>query len=130
MESNTNNDSAGHENGNDEDEDGSDVTLLNNQLTIRLFIFDSFDETIHERVDVSQTKYFRSNQLVAAAATSNSQIMIMHWNVVVNDLAVAMFRNVELSICKNDALGKSNLMAWNISCRCYCNSSSSREGGL
>ncbi len=137
-ESKTNNDSAGHENGNDEDEDGSDVTLLNNQLTIRLFIFDSFDETIHERVDVSQIKYFRSNQLVAfppmvdassirsriasvndendstaAAATSNSQMMVMHWNVVVNDLAVAMFRNVERSIRENDALGKSNLMAWN-----------------
>jgi hypothetical protein len=80
---------------------------------LRLFVFDSFDESVQRRVDLGQTR-FRSNQLVAfppldmgvRGGGANSQMMVLHWNVVVNDLAVALFRNVERRIRENDALAK------------------------
>ena len=77
----------------------------------RLFVFDSFDEEIQSRVDLNQTR-FRSNQLVAFppilndGGGANAQMMALHSNVVVNDLAVALFRNVERKIRENDAAGK------------------------
>ncbi len=80
---------------------------------VRLFVFESFDESVQRRVDLGQTR-FRSNQLVAfppldmgvRGGGANSQMMVLHWNVVVNDLAVALFRNVERRIRENDALAK------------------------
>ncbi|KAL3791402.1 hypothetical protein ACHAW5_005776 [Stephanodiscus triporus] len=85
---------------------------------VRLFVFDSFDESVQRRVDLGRTR-FKGNQLVAfppldmgvgggrGGGGANSQMMALHWNVVVNDLAVALFRNVERRIRENDALAKS-----------------------
>ncbi|KAL3806041.1 hypothetical protein ACHAXA_000182 [Cyclostephanos tholiformis] len=80
---------------------------------LRLFVFDSFDESVQRRVDLGRTR-FRSNQLVAfppldmgvRSGGANSQMMVLHWNVVVNDLAVALFRNVERKIRENDVLAR------------------------
>ncbi|KAL3796578.1 hypothetical protein HJC23_009709 [Cyclotella cryptica] len=80
-------------------------------VLFRLFVFDSFEEAIQQRVNLNQTR-FQSSQLVAfppldVSAQSHSHMMTLHWNVVVNDLAVALFRNVERRIRENDAAGKS-----------------------
>ena len=74
-------------------------------ILLRLFVFDSFEE--HTNVDLNKTR-FRSSQLVAfppllsSLEGSSSRMMGLHWNVVVNDLAVALFRNVERKIRAND----------------------------
>ena len=93
--------------------DREDITLGagdDRSVLTRLFVFDSFDEDIQSRVDLNQTR-FRSNQLVAFPPIlneggANAQMMALHWNVVVNDLAVALFRNAERKIRENDAAGK------------------------
>lgn len=102
------------------DDDREDVALGagdNRNILMRLFVFDSFEESCQQRVNLNQTR-FRANQLVAFPPLDmninsghNSQMMVLHWNVVVNDLAVALFRNVERRIRENDALGKSLLYA-------------------
>jgi len=104
--------------------DREDVALGagdNRNILTRLFVFDSFEESLQQRVNLNQTR-FQANQLVAFppldmgghtvnGVGTNSQMMVLHWNVVVNDLAVSLFRNVERRIRENDVLGKS--MVWN-----------------
>lgn len=79
-----------------------------NVLT-RMFVFDSFEESIQRRVNLSATR-FHSSQLVAFPPLDldggHSHMMALHWNVVVNDLAVALFRMMERRIRENDAMGK------------------------
>lgn len=78
-------------------------------VLVRLFVFDSFEENIQERVNLNQTR-FQASQLVAFPPLSgSSHMMTLHWNVVVNDLAVALFRNAERRIRENDAAGRN---AW------------------
>ena len=81
----------------------------NNNIIIRLFVFDSFEESIQQRVNISETRLCHSNQIVAfpPLEMAHSQMMALHWNVVVNDLAVSLFRSVESKIRRNDLLGKS-----------------------
>jgi len=80
-------------------------------ILVRLFVFDSFDEGIQSRVNLNATR-FQSSQLVAfPPLEGSSQMIALHWNVVVNDLAVALFRNTERRIKMNDAAGKS---AWKV----------------
>lgn len=75
-------------------------------VLVRLFVFDSFDEGIQQRVNLNATR-FQSSQLVAfPPLEGSSQMIALHWNVVVNDLAVALFRNTERRIRMNDAAGK------------------------
>ena len=75
-------------------------------MLIRLFVFDSFDEGIQNRVNLNATR-FQSSQLVAFPPLEGSSQMIdVHWNVVVNDLAVTLFLNIERRIHLNDAVGK------------------------
>jgi hypothetical protein len=75
-------------------------------VLVRLFVFDSFEENIQERVNLNQTR-FQASQLVAFPPLSgSSHMMTLHWNVVVNDLAVALFRNAERRIRENDAAGR------------------------
>ena len=112
--------------------DREDVALGagdNRNILTRLFVFDSFEEGLQQRVNLNQTR-FQANQLVAFPPLDmnnantggnsnnnhnhryhNSQMMVLHWNVVVNDMAVALFRNVERRIRENDVLGKS--LVWN-----------------
>mmetsp|Transcript_17281 Transcript_17281/g.35060 ORF Transcript_17281/g.35060 Transcript_17281/m.35060 type:complete len:1797 (-) Transcript_17281:136-5526(-) len=79
-----------------------------NVLT-RMFVFDSFEESIQRRVNLSATR-FHSSQLVAFPPLDldggHAHMMALHWNVVVNDLAVALFRMMERRIRENDAMGK------------------------
>lgn len=99
------------------DDERDDITLgmddNNRNILTRLFVFDSFEENLQSRCNLNQTR-FQANQLVAfppldmiKGGGANSQMMVLHWNVVVNDLAVALFRNVERRIRENDKLGKS-----------------------
>ena len=100
----------------------SDSSSRSEKILIRLFVFDSFEEHLSKRCNLNSTR-FGSNQLVAfppldmssssshggkgGRSSTLSQMMVLHWNVVVNDLAVALFRNVEKQIRENDLLGKS-----------------------
>jgi len=98
----------------------SDSSIRSEKILIRLFVFDSFEEHLAKRCNLNSTR-FGSNQLVAfppldmsssshgnnKGSSTLSQMMVLHWNVVVNDLAVALFRNVEKQIRENDLLGKS-----------------------
>jgi len=97
----------------------SDSSGRSEKILIRLFVFDSFEEHLSKRCNLNSTR-FGSNQLVAfppldmstssggkGSSNTLSQMMVLHWNVVVNDLAVALFRNVEKQIRENDLLGKS-----------------------
>jgi hypothetical protein len=90
--------------------DREDITIGANDrhVLLRLFVFDSFDEGIQQRVNLNATR-LSSNQLVAFPPLEGSkQMIVLHWNVVVNDLAVALFRNTEKKIRSNDdAAGKS-----------------------
>ena len=101
---------ASHDTNNGNDTQPSDI------LT-RLFVFDSFEEHLQKKCNLNSTRIFNANQLVAFPPMldmnnmNNSQMMVLHWNVVVNDLAVALFRNVERRIRENDLLGKS--LVWN-----------------
>ncbi|KAL7492472.1 hypothetical protein ACHAWT_004966 [Skeletonema menzelii] len=94
-------------NNNTTNNNSSDVNG-NNNIIIRLFAFDSFEESIQQRVNISETRLC-SSQIVAfpPLEMAHSQMMALHWNVVVNDLAVSLFRSVEGKIRRNDALSKS-----------------------
>jgi len=65
----------------------------------RLFVFDSFDEG--NELDLTESK-LKPGELVAFPPTEN---MDLHLNVVVNDLAVSMFMNLERRIRTLDELG-------------------------
>ena len=67
-------------------------------ILMRPFVFDSFEEICQAGVNLNQTR-FQSNQLVAFLPrdiiSGNSHMMVLHWNMVMNNLAVSLFRNVE-----------------------------------
>jgi len=65
----------------------------------RLFVFDSFDEG--NQIDLTKSN-LKPGELVAFPPTEN---MDLHLNVVVNDLAVSMFMNLERRIRILDDLG-------------------------
>ena len=67
----------------------------------RLFVFDSFDEDC-QKIDLSQA----NTQLLAFPPydETHSTMMDLHLNVVVNDLAVAIFRSLEEKIQQADKI--------------------------
>jgi Transport protein Trs120 or TRAPPC9, TRAPP II complex subunit len=70
----------------------------------RLFVFDSFDES--NKVDLTaQTKSLGSTFVAFPPNTESDtkQVMDLHINVVVNDLAVAVFKDLEGKIKASDA---------------------------
>jgi len=71
----------------------------------RIFIFDTFDDTTRHNVDLSKTQLFKSGELIAFPPTN---MMDLHLNVVLNDLAVAIFLQLEdrIRLCEG---GKSKL---------------------
>ena len=69
----------------------------------RLFVFDSFDE--NNRIDLAKATVKRG-ELVAFPPVEN---MDLHLNVVVNDLAVSTFMNLEGRIRILDGLGHGNV---------------------
>lgn len=65
-------------------------------VTQRMFVFDSCDDTAERKaVDLSQTKLYKFDQIVAFPPIEN---MDMHLNVVINNLAVAMLQSLERRI--------------------------------
>jgi hypothetical protein len=76
----------------------------------RLFVFDSFREGTE--VDLSSSRL--GSNLVAFPPSDehhHSHMMDLHLNVVVNDLAVAVFRQLEIRIRESDTLAKER-SAW------------------
>lgn len=72
----------------------------------RLFVFDSFHES--NKVDVATTLPDAAGSLVAFPPTDEEhvQMMDLHMNVVINDLAVAVFRELESRIRESDEITK------------------------
>lgn len=68
----------------------------------RLFVFDSFHDSI--KVDVSEV--FKGPSLVAFPPSENENMIDLHLNVVLNDLAVAVFRELEARIRESDSITK------------------------
>lgn len=73
----------------------------------RIFVFDSFAEE-SSNIDLDASRVVHPNELIAFPPfmEQNHQVMDMHLNVVVNDLAVAIFVDMEQRIRDNDALLK------------------------
>lgn len=87
----------------------------------RLFVFDSFDDDCQRRIDLSQSHM--ENSILAfppvdgnddddpndTDAQQRLQMMDLHLNVVVNDLAVSIFRQLEDHIVASDAISALNV---------------------
>jgi hypothetical protein len=73
----------------------------------RLFVFDSFHEA--NKVDLAQTSLGSSLVAFPPADDEHSHMMDLHINVVVNDLAVAIFQELELRIRESDAITQGEL---------------------
>lgn len=80
-------------------------TFARDGVVQRLFVFDSFKEG--NQVDLSSTRL--GSSLVAFPPSDNRRnkhAMDLHLNVVVNDLAVAIFRQLEIKIRESDIMAK------------------------
>jgi hypothetical protein len=71
----------------------------------RLFVFDSFDEEC-QKIDLSQSKMGTSILAFPPADDAHSQMLAFHLNVVVNDLAVAIFLTLEAKIRESEEISK------------------------
>ena len=81
-------------------------SFARDEVVKRLFVFDSFEDSCRQ-VDLTKTKL--GSSLVVAfppADSEHTQMMDLHLNVVVNDLAVAIFRQLETKIKESDSLCK------------------------
>ena len=65
---------------------------------IRMFVFDSFDEESQRNVDLSDNMLGSDLVAFPPSDDKHTHMMDLHLNVVVNDLAVAIFRQLEISI--------------------------------
>lgn len=71
----------------------------------RLFVFDSFDEEC-QLIDLTKSNMGNSILAFPPADEAHAQMMDLHLNVVVNDLAVAIFRALETKIRESDDISK------------------------
>lgn len=71
----------------------------------RLFVFDSFHEDC-QSLDISKSSMGNSILAFPPADEEHAEMMDLHLNVVVNDLAVAIFRNLETKIQESDAIAQ------------------------
>ena len=94
------------------------------QPVIRLFVYDSFDEEVCQKIDLTKSM---GNSVLAFPPTdeAHDQMMDLHMNVVVNDLAVAIFCDLETKIRESDAIGASNSMQ--VAASAQASSSSARR---
>jgi hypothetical protein len=78
-------------------------TADRDQPVKRLFVYKSFDEEC-QKIDLTQTA--RGTSILAFPPTdeAHSHMMDLHLNVVLNDLAVAIFRNLETKIRESDVI--------------------------
>ena len=68
----------------------------------RLFVFDSFHES--NQIDLSQSSLGSSLVAFPPSDNQHTQMMDLHMNVVINDLAVAIFQELEGRIRESDAI--------------------------
>ena len=78
-------------------------TFARDGVVQRLFVFDSFQDTL-VKIDLTTSKL--GSNLVAFPPHENQHMMDLHLNVVVNDLAVAVFRQLEIKIRENEMWSK------------------------
>ena len=71
----------------------------------RLFVFDSFDEDC-QKIDLNQSKTGNTILAFPPSDEAHSQMMGLHLNVVINDLAVAIFRTLEKKVQEVDDITK------------------------
>jgi len=76
---------------------GDDDDAASGGIVHRLFVFDSFDEH-SQHVDLTKTTLGSNLVAFPPSDANHSHMMDLHLNVVVNDLAVAIFRNLESRI--------------------------------
>ena len=76
---------------------GGDDDISSCGVVRRLFVFDSFDEH-SQHVDLTTTTLGSNLVAFPPSDANHSHMMDLHLNVVVNDLAVAIFRNLESRI--------------------------------
>lgn len=76
------------------------------RIVTRMFVFDSFDEACQRNVDLSKTSLGSNMVAFPPSDAAHTHMMDLHLNVVVNDLAVAIFRRLENGIRESDALAK------------------------
>jgi hypothetical protein len=73
----------------------------------RLFVFDSFDEEC-QKIDLSKSSMGNSILAFPPADEAHSQMMDLHLNVVVNDLAVAIFQALETKIRESEEISNAS----------------------
>jgi hypothetical protein len=76
-----------------------------------MYVFESFDEHCQKTVDLSLSTMQDSMLAFPPVDEEHQQMMDLHLNVVVNDLAVAVFRSLEARIRESDAICRLNLHA-------------------
>jgi len=76
---------------------GADDDESSTGIIRRLFVFDSFEEEC-QHVDLTATTLGSNLVAFPPSDSSHTHMMDLHLNVVVNDLAVAIFRNLETRI--------------------------------
>lgn len=64
----------------------------------RLFVYDSFDDESQKNIDLSQSNLGTSILAFPPSDEAHEQMMNLHLNVVVSDLTVAIFRDLEQKI--------------------------------
>ena len=75
----------------------------------RLYVFDSFDEEC-QHIDLSKAASSSSILAFPPSDEAHLQMMDLHLNVVINDLAVAIFRTLEARIRHSDDLAKADVI--------------------
>jgi hypothetical protein len=79
-------------------------TFARDGVVQRLFVFDSFKEG--NPVDLSSSRLGSNLVAFPPSDNRNKHVMDLHLNVVVNDLAVAIFRQLEIKIRESDTMAK------------------------
>lgn len=70
----------------------------------KLFVFDSFDDSI--KVDLNESNFGTSLVAFPPIDGERTHMMDVHMNVVINDLAVTIFQELEGKILESDAITK------------------------
>ena len=80
-------------------------TFARDGVVQRLFVFDSFSDGANQ-LDLTSSKLGSNLVAFPPADNQHTHMMDLHLNVVVNDLAVAIFRQLELRIKESDTMAK------------------------
>lgn len=94
----------------DDKDDDEDINPDHPPIETRLFVFDSFDESCQKRLDLTRCSMGANLVAFPPCDDTHTQMMDMHLAVVLNDLAVAIFRQTESLIRECDAVTKSGVL--------------------